>query len=546
MYNEISKNGESQVLSVTLNVNVSESANQMSTQLPPIHRPLKRPQIMITATPTMSNDSKYPLKVVPMKEVEYLLEREDAQPIPYSINNYQNMRSYPQPGHVTTEVITPTIRNQIPRPPDFKKMPTWRRQIDYDDEDQPRPFNYIPQNFGAHELQKCNCSEDLARTMGKPVNNIQDILRQTTSSEGREDESAAGIKIAGRYRHPRGKGMGNMIKRLMRRRNNWVQATKLNSQYYPDPLNSYKPRSPGEVNMLAVNQFKFMRPSGHWKVNRGKQYYKPEVENFGESLYQQIIATNESRQRQQRNSRISTSEPNHKPFSLMLDIYPMNENERPSQTTNQRPYRVKPRRPYFALPPGPRAVNNLPYSYPLDNSYYNSLQFSQLQHQKYPQPPQFHENLVLNNQEEQIFPQIPNKVRKPEDNSPNNPSQIMVHLNLYPKKKPRQHQINSDNYLSRSYALNETIAKMDTQLVAKAVKPSFSTESPLYNRGTTNPSEAFFNFQSARGNQGNGSVRNSPNPGEGAVHNKHSFQVPKESMIKFQYNDALTIGPDPI
>lgn len=200
-----------------------------------------------------------------------------------------------------------------------------------------------------------------------PVNSIQDILsqmeRESSDYEKITINKPKRINFYGSYRH-----RPNRPK---------VIPIQYNHKEKPQSVRDTRPLVP--TNSYHIGQ-------GH-----PYQYYQSPIANNRppvepENLYDTIIATNKQRQESNKES---------KPFSLMLDIYPVNEDNKTRIITTMSPPLTPPQ-----LPP-----------LQIDHAYYNSIKF-----------PQINPTIVA---DQQVFPSSPNE----------EPGKMVVHLNLYPTKK---------------------------------------------------------------------------------------------------------------
>lgn len=199
-----------------------------------------------------------------------------------------------------------------------------------------------------------------------PVNSIQDILnqmeRESTDYERVAHKRPKRINFYGKYRHR-------------------PNRPKVIPIMYGNAENN--PSVANDVNhLITQNQVPQREPTQLIYPNPGSS--DDAVQSNG--LYDQIIATNKHRQETAKDA---------KPFSLMLDIYPMTDN----QTTTTFP------------PPPPPQLPPLQ----IDHSYYNSIKF-----------PQIHPTHSANQYQNQAMGTAP-------PSEP--PEKMVVHLNLYPTKK---------------------------------------------------------------------------------------------------------------
>lgn len=264
-----------------------------------------------------------------------------------------------------------------------------------------------------------------------------------------------GMKIEGTYR------------REMKKRNFFNSNEALNSENIPlrdeqnnknsndpndDPFSKYKPKSPDDVNSLAAanqqqsskftpNFYAVHKPRPLTTATTYDPYMNYNVDSQDPHLiYHQLIAASNSNRgiAPKASSRFEkTTIKKQKPFSLMLDVYPMSDDE-------QKPISIvsSTRNSLYDRPYYPGNMNNL------QHAYYNQMKLPQIQQYRVPHG-------VASNQNEAFFRKYfmnrmgphqfyPTILGKQSTFSPidlvntNAPSQITVHLNLYPNRKKSQ------------------------------------------------------------------------------------------------------------
>lgn len=319
----------------------------------------------------------------------------------------------------------------------------------------PRPFNFPLSGPKPVAFQKLNTEiKNYAydnpyryQTHKKKVNNIQDILNEGEVSPNVLDYNTKSlasniqpnhVKFTGTYRHP--KEYSNMMKAFTPHLSGSTQFQTTPTQFTSDPFYPFKPKSPSDVNLMALNDFRFALPVKSPFIpniptytQKFKKPIKSRIEM--ENIYEEVM--NKSRILNppiyiDRNEHQLNVENKHKPFSLMLDIYPMNEEETNFKTQHRNPIL-----PQYLPNPGITAINSLQYRpLPIDNSYFSTINFPQLQNTR----PQF-----LQNYNDPL--RFPITTRGPinshhhfnsmHDKDEDNPGKMVVHLNLYPKQNLR-------------------------------------------------------------------------------------------------------------
>lgn len=295
------------------------------------------------------------------------------------------------------------------------------------------------------------------------VNSIQDILNQSNQNENIDNginsssmPFSRAMKVEGFYR--REKKKRDQLDTM-----ETTQSGTLISMYdgknvrdiqRKDPFSKFKPHSPGDVNLLASNIMKIKQYTLHRPRpvttpmtlhNYYEDFYGSQDPNI---IYHQIIAANnKNREASARNRRFEKPMKNNKPFSLMLDVYPMPEDELQAQfsSTRMTPYIPYNQHQWPFHPVNSQAINhNLQYT--KDNAFYNHLKFPQLQPYSHIRSP----NVMPHNSKDEFYRDYVTHrtnsngyrpILKPPRSSPidlpaeERPSQITVHLNLYPDQK---------------------------------------------------------------------------------------------------------------
>uniref|UniRef100_A0A1B0D200 Uncharacterized protein n=1 Tax=Phlebotomus papatasi TaxID=29031 RepID=A0A1B0D200_PHLPP len=313
----------------------------------------------------------------------------------------------PKIGENMTEIVSEKL---VHSPSKFLKPPPPPRETHRRSIQPPRPFEFELHEPHPSAFQKPNV------TVSR-VNNIQDILQQ--------------------LREPPDPG-SSRIRRNTERSFDFTTSA-------PDPFFNYKPHAPSDINLMATKQFRFApylyKTSPGSRGNQHPAFYHYATESSGDisSIYQDLITADKNRGKLG-GSRDENQNNLKKPFSLMLDIYPVKDEEE---------YKTSPsltRKPY---------VNGLDTS-----SYYSTMNF--------PQIPQNHQTThsVYHN----MYYRGPFGTTRdhhwvypdpiPTEDTINKPSQMIVHLNLYPKNKKRLGRI--DSAADKRASSNEENTPKDT------------------------------------------------------------------------------------
>lgn len=305
------------------------------------------------------------------------------------------------------------------------------------------------------------------------VNSISDILEQVRSS-GMPDAMTSnhGIRIQGTYRQKKNSETHadhpDVVMGLSSVKN-WKHhspaATVLHSNHLvSDPLYPYKPATLGDINLMAVNKFRFAPFVHHTKPKAMKVSSQS---SDPETVYKQILAASENHLTKHSDiSRNELTEKRRKPFSLMLDVYPMNEDE--NAPTTKRPAPEVFKKP----PPKPVDVNAINNNLQYDQSYYNQIQFPQLQPYRVPHMHQFYDDMYFrrylalkqnpfwnrNPYQTQSQSHRRDRMEPPQkDASSTGPGQITVHLNLFPHRKDKVNKVKNVEILGRSEETRSTL-----------------------------------------------------------------------------------------
>lgn len=328
------------------------------------------------------------------------------------------------------------------------------------------PIGFQMPNYSASRVV---FPDDSITSANNPVNSIRDILEAVDNESVFPSPIPRGrsIRIAGTYRRYKPfetlETLATMPSTISVHK---VPLTNSKKKPPKDPFSKFKPKSVSEVNLLAMNQVRFA-PYTHHKprpllrspiVDTKQKPYDYANQNTAELMYDQILWANKNRLKttaEPLNSRGEHAPQKQKPFSLMLDVYPMpGADDEMVSSTRYTPHANRPPRPIYPLPIDANSINhNLQYGN--ENSYYNQMKFPQLQsyhrspYDSSPAPsyvngpnPNYYiyRNYVPKRQ--QVYPS--NQNRRPsavyDTSSPSDdtPSQITVHLNLFPNKKKAQ------------------------------------------------------------------------------------------------------------
>lgn len=298
----------------------------------------------------------------------------------------------------------------------------------------PRPFGFQITPPSAFKLPLTTSKTIPLDVQETQFHSIQDILNQEmANNDSNQRRRNHMIELTGTYRHPR---QNDFTRLFIPTLSTVTPTTQIQPQPYftpsypqnfiTDPFNNFRPSSPNDVNLLALNQLRYA-PVQQVRIFRNHGAKPTAIINTAgndmEMVYHKIIQANNQRLRNQQLSRYAKEMgPKQKPFSLMLDVYPMpSEDEDTAPTTRPIPIRIK-------KPPMSAFTGH-------DNSYFSTMNFPQIVKQKHPMSAGFYNNMYYKNMNpyKQIAGEesIMESVKHP----PNKPSQLVLHLNLFPKNK---------------------------------------------------------------------------------------------------------------
>ncbi|GAB1859428.1 hypothetical protein CAJAP_00507 [Camponotus japonicus] len=237
--------------------------------------------------------------------------------------------------------------------------------------------------------------------------NIQDIIKYLTNNV---EVPNRGIKFTGVYMNPKKYDLtptvGEMISNSDKFESEETSPYSIKSQHNNDPFYQYKPKHPADVNLLATSNVRFS-PTG---VHRYSPYYDPLYPRPMYSYNKPIITEPQYESINSYSTNTYTKNRKPKPFSVMLDIYPITDIMEQNKKTS------------WARPQG--STDNYDSRRPLQ---YNRM-------------PKFHASSP------QPIPLIaipsPTTLSEEEEKQ-----QMIFHLNLYPRKKSK---LNRHDIIHRS------------------------------------------------------------------------------------------------
>ncbi|XP_011879670.1 PREDICTED: uncharacterized protein LOC105568539 [Vollenhovia emeryi] len=165
---------------------------------------------------------------------------------------------------------------------------------------------------------------------------IQDIIKYLTNSAEMPNR---GIKFTGVYVNPKKydlmSDMGEMMSSSDNSEENETPSYPIKSGMYSnDPFYQYKPKHPADVNLLATSNVRFS-PTG---VHRYSPYYDPIYSRPLVNYNKPVITEPQYESVASYSTNTITKNRKPKPFSVMLDIYPITDiMEQNKKTTWPRP-----------------------------------------------------------------------------------------------------------------------------------------------------------------------------------------------------------------
>lgn len=310
------------------------------------------------------------------------------------------------PGHIppASFLVPPPFKPPVPVLIKRRRVPHQTRRY-YVDDYNPKAVNSSRKRF-------------------RPVNSIQDILKQMESESMSQQlhpsssKKPKRITFYGRYKH----------------RPNRPKVIPIRDDVSAS-LTNFQPSVASEVNQLVVPTRKTQPPKQLFYPNYAASYSN----NVQSGLYDQIVTTNKQRQE-------AGSQP--KPFSLMLDIYPLNEGEQ------QAPVRTTQSTSSTTVPP--------PYPLYGDHSFYNTMKFPQIN-------PYYQPNQIVYGKQTTHAPFLGevHSTASPNDT----PSKMVVHLNLYPTKKGHYQSTSSVSSTNHFYDPSLTFDDKEDEGFVPMVNP---------------------------------------------------------------------------
>ncbi|XP_067204577.1 uncharacterized protein [Linepithema humile] len=250
--------------------------------------------------------------------------------------------------------------------------------------------------------------------------NIQDIIKYLTNNA---DVPNRGIKFAGVYVSPKKydfiPGIGEMMSNSDKSEEEETHPYPSNS-FTNDPFYQYKPKHPSDVNLLATSNVRFS-PTG---INRYSPYYESLYSRPVFSYNKPIIAESQYENVGSYSTNVMKNR-KPKPFSVMLDIYPITDIMEQNKKNS------------WSKPQG-------------STDDYESRR-----------PFQFNRGLKFYAPPTQTIPlmAVPSPTTLPEEEER---QQMIFHLNLYPRKK---NKLNRHEIIHRS----ESMAPEERQQFAKKI-----------------------------------------------------------------------------
>jgi hypothetical protein len=332
---------------------------------------------------------------------------------------------------------------------------------------QPRPFNHLinGQNPTAFSTQK---------PFTQPLSNILDAMNQNMLSADypkKNNLEGNAVRLSGTYRHPKTR---DFRKLNHHKQHHYEQQSQLIDTQVVDPFYNYKPSSPYEINHMIGSASNIMptlttSQNGNSMFKRKHRQEMNSIPNYSKDvsrIYSNLFKQSKKTLKAERNNNNNNNEQSKtKPFQLTLDVFPED-------------LRMGGNMPLLTLPQ--MAVN----------SRMPKMKQSQQQQQQQQQQLQelYQQSFYSNHPYPQVMPRYPifygynqNSQRPMQSQSSNmnmlrmlkpnlvQPSQLVVHLNLYPKNKSSNQRTSTEE-------------EIDIRKVLPMTTTSTTTEVPYHNK----------------------------------------------------------------
>ncbi|KAG5683234.1 hypothetical protein PVAND_012527 [Polypedilum vanderplanki] len=271
----------------------------------------------------------------------------------------------------------------------------------------PKPYQYLKPPTGKSHYNQVNNIQDILKSNHRnyyqpiktapqfvhPNHNNQAQMSQLAQFSHNQMQSVP-VQLTGKYRHPR---TNVELAQIFKQNQGHLQAEG------SDPFKNFKPISPYDINQMINqnddNQQKYLNSLG----TDSPSYFRRK--------YRQKLAKQKDGNLVEDRNEVSQN----KPFSVMLDVFPMKEEEEFQQQLQQQQQLMQMQKLSRIRP--------LMSRYYQDPQFFNTMNFPQLM-PRYPTPYFRYQNQ----------PQASVNHGKVESNGIEKPSQLIVHLNLYPKQ----------------------------------------------------------------------------------------------------------------
>lgn len=417
-----------------------------------------------------------------------------------------------------SRTLKPPKIQERPRVIHFPQIPSNHRLSSRMSE--PRPFKHM--TGGAKPIGFQVTPMSTARSF--QIDNIREVMRQNQlpshqTTQGMVasvpmhytavESSTRPVQLAGTYRHPRKNGE---LSQLFGAYDQSKFSTSM-PDMIPDPFHNYKANSPYEINQLALNG---MRPPYSSPIPSQSPYFRRKFRhqvasiphynlqaNDAASIYQNVLHSGKKFQ--------DRNEDQRKPLSMMLDMFSM-----PDDMEMQAQLQM----PHMHHPPPPRMTRMKPFQgYYQDPNLFNAMLFPQLmpryhhpyfrypKHPKHPSRPPPHGQHPHPQQHHQMMQQHIQPIAEASSNQQiglkTTPSQLVVHLNLYPKNKgsfkrssSEDHQVEVKKKIVERYP--QRYPERHTEVYPE--KPAYEKADKSKNNTETSTAPVNINFNLNTGN----------------------------------------------
>lgn len=306
----------------------------------------------------------------------------------------------------------------------------------------PRPFNHLISGQSPMGFQTTQ------KPFTQPLSNILDAMNQNMLTEYPTKKSHEGnaVRLAGTYRHPKGRDFRNHQQQQQQNYENHLQA-----EAQVDPFYNYKASSPYEINQMMGSASNVMPSLSHHGNSLFKRKHRQHdiasIPNYSigtkdvSRIYSNLL-------RQSKKSKVdrNNEQSKSKPFQLTLDVFPEDlrmGGNMPILTMPPQQQQMSNRMPKMKqLPPQQQQQQQQMQELYQQQNFYGNHPYPQVM-PRYPIYYGFNQNSQRPTMHQQQSSNI-NMLRMMKPGLVQ-PSQLVVHLNLYPKNKSSNQRTSSED-----------------------------------------------------------------------------------------------------